>query len=417
MPEIVAATDKHPSLPAHEDTVSEKLFREAELLWDGTKRGVSKSATEAWNHPGSTLLKFGGAAAVGAGLVLLNGRAGMCRLTAQVVGGALGMAFLTDVSGRAYVTGSAVADTWRTAERLERNKRIVADTVGPFVVDTAIMTAGGVAGAGAARIPTVKNAFNSTVDNFYSRVPSRVFRRESEQLSLLEQYHPGTAQHTRRVGELSTLIAEEMNLPRSSRVTIEHAAKMHDIGKLDVSVKILDKAGKPTDTELGIIKTHTETSFQRLTALQYPSRYADVPSFAASHHEMLNGKGYPKGLSGSEIPLESRIISVADSFDTMTSNRSYRSRISMPEVFSELRKNSGTQFDPKVVDAILRIRADKIARIISAGEGGESLPSLTPLQKVTLGDLLDPAKAGKVDPDAVNIFKLIYRRNLSEPKR
>lgn len=399
-----------------EDSISDKLHREVEVLLGGTKDGIAQSLKDAYNHPGSTLAKLGGSAAVGAGLVLLQGRSGMLKIGAEVAGAALGYSFLTDVTGRAGLTAGAISDTWRSAERLERNKQIVAKTAGPFLVDTALMGAGGLAGARVSKIPSVNRALYSGVDNLYSRVPSPVFLKENRELKLLDRYHPEYGQHTRRVGQFSSLIAEEMGLPRSSRVAIEHAGKMHDIGKLDVPLEVLNKHGPLNAGEREIINTHAEKSFERLTALGYPGRFADVPTYARNHHERIDGLGYSQGLKGEQIPLESRIVSVADTFDAITSARPYQQRKELIDVHEIMKSTSGQQLDPSALEALMRIRADKIARILESGPGLPKLPNLKPLKGVTLGDMLDPTRAAEVNPETKELFSKIYHRVFG-PKR
>ncbi|HEY9871345.1 MAG TPA: HD domain-containing phosphohydrolase [Candidatus Obscuribacterales bacterium] len=296
-----------------EDSLSARLQREAALLIGGTGTGIKQSLAEAWDKPGMTAAKVGGAALVGAGLVLLQSRAGAFRVGAQVVGGALGVSFLTDVAGRAGVTAQAIGDTWRSSENLERNKQIVASSLGSFVFDAALMSSGGLAGSKVAR----------------AGIPAF---QERQLLKALESYHADSAHHSRRVARYSRLIAEEMGLPRWQRGLIEHAGKMHDIGKLDVPLAVLGKRSPLTAAEWEVMKSHAYQSFVRLQGVRYSGRRARLPEVAAAHHEKLDGSGYYRGVNGDQIALETRVVTVADVFDAMTSLRGYKPRLPLAPI-------------------------------------------------------------------------------------
>lgn len=153
--------------------------------------------------------------------------------------------------------------------------------------------------------------------------------------------------HSECVSIISTMIGEAMNLDYSTVREIETAGLLHDIGKISVDENILNKEGTLTDEEYEKIKKHPESSYQILKSID---AYAGMAEVALSHHERWDGAGYPRNLKGEEIPLVARIISVADAFEAMTANRSYRSAMPRTEALAELKRCAGTQFDLRIVE-------------------------------------------------------------------
>jgi HD-GYP domain-containing protein (c-di-GMP phosphodiesterase class II) len=133
---------------------------------------------------------------------------------------------------------------------------------------------------------------------------------------------------------------------------IKTAGILHDIGKIMVPPEILNKPSKLTDEEFEIIKRHPETSYQILKSVDEYSVFAEDVLY---HHERHDGKGYPEGLVADEIPLNSKIIAVADAYEAMTAKRPYQNPKSKGEALEELVRCSGTQFDPKIVDVFVNI--------------------------------------------------------------
>jgi len=168
----------------------------------------------------------------------------------------------------------------------------------------------------------------------------------------VDKRDPYTASHSFRVAAYAEKIAEEMGLPFEQKENIAIAGRVHDIGKIGISDTILQKPGKLTEIEYSKMKTHPKTGYEILSPLEL---YKGALSFVLYHHERMDGKGYPSGLTGQSIPLGARILAVADSFDAMTSNRPYRKAMSDDEAVKELMRNRGTQFDPEVVDAFIRV--------------------------------------------------------------
>ena len=151
--------------------------------------------------------------------------------------------------------------------------------------------------------------------------------------------------HSKRVSEICEDIATEMNFEKDAVNQIRIAGLMHDIGKIGVNENILNKVEKLNSDEWYEIMKHSEVGYQILRSVNEFSKIAD---YVLEHHEVWNGKGYPKGLKGEEISIEARIIAVADAYEAMTSDRSYSKALSEEEAINELRTYSGTQFDPDV---------------------------------------------------------------------
>ena len=159
-----------------------------------------------------------------------------------------------------------------------------------------------------------------------------------------------TRGHSSRVAEYSRMIAAEICKNEDECNEIYHAALLHDVGKIGISDLIINKEGKLTEAEYDIIKSHTTIGYQILSEIKgFP--YLGIA--ARHHHERFDGAGYPDGLKGKDIPEIARIIAVADAYDAMTSDRSYRERLSQEKVRDELTRCSGAQFDPEFAAVML----------------------------------------------------------------
>ena len=163
---------------------------------------------------------------------------------------------------------------------------------------------------------------------------------------------PYTNGHSNRVARYSRLIAEKMGYEGEELDRIYYIALLHDCGKIGIPDSILSKPEKLTDEEYQVIKSHT---VQGGEILNHFKSLEGVNEGALYHHERYDGKGYPKGLAGEEIPLIARIICVADSFDTMNSNRVYRKKLTKECIISEIEQNKGRQFDPEIADIMLKL--------------------------------------------------------------
>lgn len=165
----------------------------------------------------------------------------------------------------------------------------------------------------------------------------------SEAIGARDDYTRG---HSERVAEYAQMIAAAMGLGDLNQL-VYVAALVHDVGKIGIPEAILNKPAKLTDAEFQRIQEHTVTGANILKRIY---TFSNLVSIVRAHHERYDGKGYPDGLAGEEIPLISRIIAVADSFEAMTSDRSYRKRFSIEYALEELKRCAGSQFDPVVVE-------------------------------------------------------------------
>lgn len=184
--------------------------------------------------------------------------------------------------------------------------------------------------------------------NLYEQLKETFYTAVYTLAETIEKRDPYTGNHTKRVMEYSIAIGKNMGLSEEDMARLQLGAALHDIGKIGVRDSVLLKESALTDAEFEQIKKHAvygEEIISRIAQLQ-----SAIPG-VKHHHEKFNGRGYPDGLKGEEIDITARIIAVADSFDAMTTNRPYRQGLSLDEAFEELRKYSGSQFDPQVVDA------------------------------------------------------------------
>lgn len=171
-------------------------------------------------------------------------------------------------------------------------------------------------------------------------------------VNFIEAKDPSTMGHSLRVAQYSRMIAEKMGFPAEECHRIYYIALMHDCGKIYIPDEILTKPGKLTEQEYGIMKKHTVYGSEILrdfTAIE------GMGTGALSHHERYDGKGYPNGTAGEDIPIIARIICVSDAFDAMNSRRCYRSNLSSDVIISELKSNRGKQFDPNVTDCLMSL--------------------------------------------------------------
>ncbi len=164
-----------------------------------------------------------------------------------------------------------------------------------------------------------------------------------------------TGKHTNRVGRLSALLADELHLPPREAELILRAAPLHDLGKVATADRILLKHGSLAENERKVMREHVLLGAELLHGGN--SELMQVAEqIALSHHERWDGQGYPHGLAGEDIPLAARIVSVADTFDALTHSRPYKEAWSVPEALAEIEEKSGRQFDPQVVEALVRVR-------------------------------------------------------------
>ncbi|MBI4680118.1 MAG: HD domain-containing protein [Nitrospirae bacterium] len=167
----------------------------------------------------------------------------------------------------------------------------------------------------------------------------------------IEAKSPWTKGHSERVTEYALQTGKEMGLSEDDLEKLKIAGLLHDIGKIGTYDGVLDKPGKLTDEEYEMVKRHPKKGEDMLLPIK---QLRHIIPWIKWHHERYDGKGYPDGLKGEGIPLQARILSVADAFDSMMAERPYRETPGKEKAIEELKRSSGSQFDPKVVEAFLR---------------------------------------------------------------
>ncbi len=210
------------------------------------------------------------------------------------------------------------------------------------------------------------------------RATRQIRRRERETLLCLakagEFRDEGTGNHIFRMAKYSAAIARSMGLDEARCEEIEQAAPMHDIGKIGIPDHILLKPDGLTDEENRIMQTHTLIGHDILIKSHSPY-LRTAARIALSHHERFDGSGYPLGLAGKDIPIEARIVALADAFDALTSARPYKRPWGFVETMDYIQQQSGSHFDPDCVEALVRC-ADTVERIYTAlSDSPDSFPS------------------------------------------
>lgn len=183
----------------------------------------------------------------------------------------------------------------------------------------------------------------------------------------LDARDQSTEGHTQRVTACTIALAKHIGVAQAELLHIERGALIHDIGKIGISDSILHKPGPLTTEEWVEMKKHPELGHQILKAIPFLQEEALI---ALSHHERYDGRGYPRGLAGEEIPLGARLFAVADALDAIVSDRPYRKARSFREAREEIQRNSGTQFDPRVVETFLNIGDEEWAELGAPANGG-----------------------------------------------
>jgi putative nucleotidyltransferase with HDIG domain len=168
----------------------------------------------------------------------------------------------------------------------------------------------------------------------------------------LEKRDPYTAGHQQRVVQLAVAIAREMGIPEGRIEGLRLGTLVHDIGKIYVPAEILNRPGRLTESEFGIIKSHPQVGYDILKGVEFDWPIAEM---VLQHHERCDGSGYPQGLRGDEIMLEARILGVADVVEAITSHRPYRPGLGIEFALAEIEKGRGTLYDPSVADTCLAL--------------------------------------------------------------
>ncbi len=186
-----------------------------------------------------------------------------------------------------------------------------------------------------------------------------------------------------------------MRLPADEINLIRYSALLHDIGKLGVPEIVLFKNKKLSEDEYEIIKQHASLSKSILSKIHFQKGLKQVPLIASSHHEKIDGRGYPDGMKGDEIPLGGKILAVSDVFDALTSRRQYRDRMEIEKVVALLDRETGTSFEPYVVYQFKYIPLNVLVEILEFGHNVElNKEDLRFLQNYTLKDIVEVQKNG-----------------------
>ena len=194
-----------------------------------------------------------------------------------------------------------------------------------------------------------------------------------------------------RVGKYSEIIAREMGWSDDEVEGITIAGYLHDIGKLIVDLSVINSPERFNAKESEEMSRHPAAGYEILAPITHP--FADIPLMARYHHERVDGNGYPDGLKGDQIPAGAKIVTLADSFDAMTTDRPYRKRLPLEDVLNDFRANTGTQFAPEVVCAFCRAflkeidgnsNETRISRLLA--KGYDDLASLKPLLSALISD-------------------------------
>lgn len=176
-------------------------------------------------------------------------------------------------------------------------------------------------------------------------------------LEALKAVEPSTYHHCLRVGEYCRKLAKAMGLNEYEQKVAEFSGMLHDIGKIGIDRSVLLKPGKLDPHEQDIMRNHSVISEKIIKPFEHHSFFKEIIPAVRGHHERLDGEGYPDKLMGEEIPLISRVILVVDTYDAMSEDRIYRKGLPDEIIYSELKRCSGTQFDPQLVKIFLQVHA------------------------------------------------------------
>jgi putative nucleotidyltransferase with HDIG domain len=184
-------------------------------------------------------------------------------------------------------------------------------------------------------------------------------------VAMLDARERQAGKHSIRTRELAVILARKLNLTGDDLESVASGAFLHDIGKIGIPDSILLKPGQLLPEEWEIMKTHSEIGYNILRSSPSLKHAAEV---VRSHHERYDGSGYPRGLKGDEICIGARVFAVVDAYDTMRTTRVYRNPVGSEEASAEVRRCSGTQFDPQIVDAFLECR-EEMEAILGGRDG------------------------------------------------
>jgi putative nucleotidyltransferase with HDIG domain len=223
-----------------------------------------------------------------------------------------------------------------------------------------------------------------------------------------------TAGHSKRVTLYALEIGRIMKFDHEQMEIIRFAGLLHDIGKIGVPEVVLFKDRKLSEDEYEIIKRHANLTKSILKKIHFLKKYREIPEIAASHHERIDGKGYPEGLNGDNIPLGGKILAVADVFDALTSRKPYQDRLELDKVMEIIEQDTGTAFEPFVVYNFKFIRLNKLILILEYGHTEEmDKDELKILEPYTLSDIIEirtKSVKSSTELEIENVFMRYYMR-------
>lgn len=237
--------------------------------------------------------------------------------------------------------------------------------------------------------------------------------------STIDARDPLTAGHSRRIMLYADEIARLAGFSADERRILRTSALLHDVGKIGVRESVLTKASRLTQEEYEHIKQHVVITRNILSKIHFTRENQAIPEIASTHHEKLDGSGYPDGLRGNDIPVGGRILAIADVFDALTSFRHYRDRMDFANVLDHLKSDSGIKYDAALVESFEKISLYKLIEIMEDGHLEEMSPAESEtLRQHSLRDLKTAVEANTEEqPDFARIFKRFYYQQRNQPKQ
>lgn len=224
---------------------------------------------------------------------------------------------------------------------------------------------------------------------------------------VVEKRDPLLAAHCRRVERYSSLIGQAMALSDNDLRLLHYAALLHDNGKLCLPEAILWKHTAPRAEEQALLEGHAMLTYELLKPIRFNPSLGELPFIASSHHEYLDGSGYPRKLRGEEIPLIARIVVVANLFDELTSIRNFRERVPIAQVDQTFAERREKQLDVRVVDALYDLGSDRILKIMTS-ESGVEQSDFSAFKSLTWKELMCICRQSSADNEMVEAFHRVY---------
>jgi HD-GYP domain-containing protein (c-di-GMP phosphodiesterase class II) len=249
----------------------------------------------------------------------------------------------------------------------------------------------------------------------YSEIERFVDQTLETLAQTIDKRDPLTAGHSMRVTKYSLLVGESMQVAPDQLDVLRYSAMMHDYGKIGVPEAILWKPGRLTPDEYAQVQKHAVITYDLLSTLPFTRRLADVPFVASCHHEKMDGTGYYRGLKGSEIPFLSRVISVADVFDALTSVRHYRNRMPIDKVDEIMDGGRDNHFESACVDAFYMLPSDRVLSVMESYRGQAEPHDVKVFKGVTwkrLMELMLGSKPKNEEEGLKETFDRIYNAGL-----